>query len=227
LYSTVIPPSGIFGLNPQSKMPRTSERQKVIEFLEAYAIAKEFLESSDDEECDGEDIFDDPVELLALATSRRYLQPRIEVPKSRHWLKEVLPNLDPLRYRQSMRVSRETFQFILRSIENHAVFKNNSKNKQLAVEDQLSIAMWRFGRCGNGASVMDTSSRFGVSEGMVHKATKRVITAILSLESQYLPWYSTSEKNAMKNRIYNESGFEDCVRFLDGTTIVFAVSTAS
>jgi transposase len=61
--------------------------------------------------------------------------------------------------------------------------------------------MWRFGRYGNGSSIMDASNRFGVSEGIIDKATKRVIRAILSLQTKYLSWYSTEEKIEIKNNI--------------------------
>jgi hypothetical protein len=172
-------------------MPQISERRKIIESLEGYAIAKQITNNLDLENAE---VFMDPAELLALVMSQRYIQPHIKVPKSYHWFKEILPNLDPLRFKQNMRVSQETFQVILKSIRNHAVFKNNSNNQQLMVEDQLSIAMWRFGRYGNGSSLMDISSRFGISEGMVNKATKTVIKAILSLQTKYLSWYSTEEK---------------------------------
>jgi hypothetical protein len=52
--------------------------------------------------------------------------------------------------------------------------------------------------------------------------TKRVITAILSLESQVSTWPDVEERQAIKGRIQSFSGFPSCVGFLDGTLIPLA-----
>ena len=96
----------------------------LIQDLETLALFKEILNDIFDENTrsNSNDIIDlDTTELLALVRGTRYLERRHPVPKSRHWLEEVLPNLDPERYRQQMRVSCEAFRFILNSIENHDV----------------------------------------------------------------------------------------------------------
>ena len=69
---------------------------------------------------------------------------------------------------------------------------------------------------------MDVARQFAIGEGTVQKITDQVITAIRSLKGEYLSWYSSSQITKMKARIYQQSGFPNCVGFLDGTTIVFA-----
>ena len=69
---------------------------------------------------------------------------------------------------------------------------------------------------------MDVARRFTIGEGTVQKISDQVITAICSLEREYLSWYSSSQITEMKARIYQQSGFLNCIGFLDGTTIVFA-----
>jgi DDE superfamily endonuclease len=210
-------------------MPRTAERKKIIQNLEELIIWKNF-EISDDEDIEKEldDEFVDfidmetPEELLALVHATRYLEPRAPVPKSRDWSENILPKYDDYRFRQTLRVSREAFEFILQNIKSHPVFQNNSSAKQFPIEYQLQIALFRFGRFGNSASLKDIERTFGVSEGTVINATRRVVEAILSLEDKYLRWYTVEESTEIKRRIYQMSGFPHCLGFLDGTTIVLA-----
>ena len=211
-------------------MPRTAERTRIIQNLEALVIWKNFFEDSDNEsnkESDDDVNFgfineDTPEELLEFVYAQRYLEPRTSVPKSRDWIENILPKYDDERFRQMLRVSRHAFEFVLKSIESHSVFQTNSSAKQFPVERQLQIALFRFGRFGNAASVKDVSRTFGVSEGTVVNATRRVIEAILGLEDTYLRWYTSEEMAKMMQRIYLISGFPYCVGFLNGTTIVLA-----
>lgn len=70
--------------------------------------------------------------------------------------------------------------------------------------------------------MIDEARLFAIGEGTVFKATERVITAIRGLQNEYLNWYSRRELTMMKARIYEQSGFSNCVSFFDGTTIVLA-----
>ena len=211
-------------------MPRKSERKEITEYLEAYIVWKDFFEDleANKEPDHGDDnnfgiiTEDTPEELLEFLYAQRYLQPRNRIPKSRHWSENVLPNLDPMRFRQALRVSREGFQDILENIKTHDVFQAKPSAHQLPVEHQLQIALFRLGRFGNGSSVQDIAQIFGVSEGTIVNATRRVIKATLSLEDRYLCWYTPEESARMKRRIHRMSGFRNCLGFLDGTTIVLA-----
>ena len=202
----------------------------IVQNLETITLWKNLLEDSDDDINEASDIDEDsavineetPEDLLPFIYAERYLEPRISVPKSRDWSENVLPKYDDGRFRQIVRVSRNAFGIILWSIKSHPVFTNNSRVDQLCIEQQLQIALYRFGRFGNAASVMDVARTFGVSEGTVINCTKRVIEAILSLEDTYLRWYTTRESTNMKKRIYQRSGFSNCLGFLDGTAIVYA-----
>jgi hypothetical protein len=194
--------------------------------LEANIVWQNFFEETDDcEEQDNDDNFglineETPEELLEFVYAQRYLEPRNRIPKSRDWSENVLPNYDPVRFRQTLRVSRESFQKILESIRSYHAFQANPSAHQLPVEKQLQIALFRFGRFGNAASLQDVARTFGISEGTVVNATSRVIEAVLSLGDRYLCWYSAEDSAKMKRRIHQMSGFRDCLGFLDGTTIV-------
>src|SRR4051794_40125207 len=175
-------------------MPRTAERTRIVQYLEAKTIwgiffgdlgdgadvgseseADEGFENGVDEESENEEGFIDgqtPEQLLELVYTSRYLEPRLSVPKSRDWSINVLPNYNDTRFRQTLRVSRNTFDLILDSIKAYPSFHNNSSNKQLPVELQLQIALFRFGRSGNAASLKDISRTFGVSEGTILNSTR-------------------------------------------------------
>ena len=180
-------------------MPRISERTRTIQSLEAAIIWKDFFESWDDSETDEEHGDDDdfgiidqetPEELLAFVYAHRYLEPRNRIPKSRDWSENVLPNYGPVLFRQTLRVSREGFQIILENIRSHHAFQANPSAHQLLVEQQLKIALFRFGRFGNAASIKDIVRTFGVSHVTIVNATSRAIQAVLSMEDRYLHWYT-------------------------------------
>jgi len=111
-------------------MPRTSERRKIIQQLEAYIVWQDFFEDWDDIETNEKDDDDNfgfidqetPEELLQFVYAHRYLEPRNRIPKSRDWVENVLPNYDPVRFRQTLRVSSEGFQEIFENITSYSVF---------------------------------------------------------------------------------------------------------
>lgn len=94
---------------------------------------------------------------------------------------------DPKRFRRNLRVSPTTFDELVSSLEDNEVFHNNSPTaKQLPVEIQLAVALFRFGHDGNAASVESIAQWAGVSAGMVVKATRRVIIATLSIHDKVI-----------------------------------------
>lgn len=87
--------------------------------------------------------------------STRYEEPR-DVPRSRpppqiHHCLEVTKAENPEEFREILRVTPLTFDKLVEKIENDPIFFNNSNNPQLPVEQQLAIALYRFGHDGNAA----------------------------------------------------------------------------
>jgi len=58
---------------------------------------------------------------------------------------------DPINFAKSA-VTPHTFDKLREKIEHDPVFFNNSNNAQIPVEEQLAIALYRFGHDGNAAS---------------------------------------------------------------------------
>jgi hypothetical protein len=86
------------------------------------------------------------------------------------------------------------FDLMLRLIEDHPTFLNNSTAEQVPVSYQLAIALYHFGRFGNGGSVEAVSQWAGCSVGTVVKAMWHVIVAVLPLHGQAIHWPTMEEK---------------------------------
>ena len=128
--------------------------------------------------------------------------------------------MDDERFKQEVRMSRMAFDRLLGRITTHKIYQNNSNCHQTPVHLQLLVTMYRLGCHGNGVSVGRVARRFGLSEGAVQVCTDRTIVAILSLEKELVTWPLTEEKKEMKRRIEDQSGFANCVGFVDGTLAV-------
>jgi hypothetical protein len=128
------------------------------------------------------EVLDDALEDLALLLSRRYYIPRNPVPKSCHWYTEILPNLDDHRFKQTLRVSREDFGRILGFISGDAVFHGVNSQKQMNMEQQLAITLFKLGHDGTGNSMSNAAAKFGVGDGgTIMKIVQRVIQVRLQL----------------------------------------------
>ncbi|KDQ17750.1 hypothetical protein BOTBODRAFT_29902 [Botryobasidium botryosum FD-172 SS1] len=110
------------------------------------------------------------------------------------------------RFTQMFRVAPNSFQFILRLIQDHTVFQSQSHVPQMPVQTQLAITLYRLGRYGNGASVMDVARMAGVSEGSVELFTRRTFTAIMSYHDTFVRRLTDGEKEVEKAWVERHSG---------------------
>ena len=207
-------------------MRNDTARKREIRELETFALAQEMVAivfddwNKDTREKNG---FNDDISaenLLMLVSSQRYLGPRLRVPKDHGFLHTVLLNLDEDRWRQEIRMSKEAFCHLADHLATNKVFHNRAFRQQKPIELQLMVALYRLGGDGRNASVGKISRHFGVAEGTVELYTRRSMAAILSLEKQLVKWPSAQEKLAIEERIFDKSGFPDCIGFVDGTLIV-------
>ena len=224
----------------QRDMPRISLKEQLDRQLEALEEIAAFIDDADSSSAFESD---DTIETLASDASndiqeyenfmreplqplvrllrqdindRRYVEPRRAVPKSRDWFKTILPTLSDERFKVFTRMSRQSFAFVLEQIADHQVFKNQSNNQQVAVEDQLLIAL----SDGNRAGFIPLASTFGCSEGHVFDCVTRVVEALADSKDQFIRWPTAADrrKEAEKNRV--RAGFLDVVGKVDGTDIV-------
>jgi hypothetical protein len=126
-------------------------------------------------------------------------------------------------FRIKFRMSPLAFERIWGMITNHHAFYNNSTSPQFDPRLQFLIVLYRFGAYGNGASQANVASVFKISCGIIGKFTKRVIAAIIeTLEQRVIEWPTPVRKEAIKNSIAEEHGFQDAIGMIDGTHIILA-----
>lgn len=149
----------------------------------------------------------------------------LHVPKSEHWLKNVLVNFDDGRMRQMIRINKDEFDHILELIKSDPVFHNARCVSQLPINLQLQIALFRFGGNGDSCSIRKIATLFGVGDGgTIITVTQRVIRAVLNLKTRFLHWPSNEErKKIVKDTMHELPG---CVAYIDGTEIKLAEAPA-
>lgn len=114
--------------------------------------------------------------------SMRYERPRNQLPRGPSYLRHVLLALKAGRadhFREALRVTPLTFDKIVSKIKDDPVFSNNSNHAQISIEEQLAVALYRFGHNGNAASIQSVANWAGLGKGTVHLITRRVMTAVL------------------------------------------------
>lgn len=157
----------------------------------------------------------------------RYEEPRDrQVPRPPPQLRftlDVLKHEDHEQFREILRINPETFDTLVREISDDPVFTNNSNNSQIPVEEQIAIALYRFGHDGNAASQSAVSRWAGSGKGSPALHTKRVMTAILrpSFTKKAIRLPTPAEKAAAKAWVEAHScrAWRDGWLFVDGTLI--------
>lgn len=124
---------------------------------------------------------------------------------------DLLPEYE---FKQSVRVSKETFKLILEKIENHPVFHNNSFCGQTDVRIQLALCPERFGFYENRISSGRIARAYGFGRGTVSLFTKKVIKAILSYKDEFLSWPSQNERKKRASDLQANMAFLDVLVLL-------------
>ncbi|KAL0960776.1 hypothetical protein HGRIS_005797 [Hohenbuehelia grisea] len=167
-------------------------------------------------------------EILIALRDTRYLQGRKPVLKlgNLHLVWEYAQDSrDHHRFVQMLRVTPEVFDVLLILIRDHPIFQSNSNRPQAPVQEQLAVTLFRLGRYGNGASVMDVARQAGISEGSVINYTDRCFTAIESLQKTFIRNLTSEEKEIERQWIDDQLGFtgghwRDGWLMYDGTIVV-------
>jgi len=196
-------------------MARTNYRKQVLRSYAFYMLSRMLvLPARTLERMLLELHFDANTILLIMQT--RYLRGRHPVKKAGNlhlaWEYAQNPN-DHHRFTQMLRVTPESFQFILQLIQDHPIFTTTSHRPQTPVEIQLAVTLFRMGRYGNGASVKDIARTAGISEGAVERFTDRCFEAIHSHHDEFIRPLTEAEKEREKAWIEKNIG---CVGWREG-----------
>lgn len=146
---------------------------------------------------------------------------RNPVPKSTHWRENILPLLDEGRFRHMLRVDRNQFNCLLSIIENDEIFSSAHSSKQLQVETQLAITLYRLGSTGESATFRKTAALFGVGDGgTLDKITNRVFNAFLHKLPEYIQWFTIEERKDLVAETLHELPY--CIGYIDGSEVKLA-----
>jgi hypothetical protein len=160
------------------------------------------------------------MELKAGILASRYLGPRSAIPKQTGY-RDILFEMPEEGFRQALRMSKPTFDYVLSLIDMHPVFHNNSLNPQMEPRVQLATALERFGCDGNGISTGRVAALMGIGNGTVPLYTDRTIKAILSLKDEFITWPSDARRKDSSDFFEEEFGIAGAVGIIDGTHIHF------
>jgi hypothetical protein len=119
----------------------------------------------------------------------------------------------------------ETFDTLIDAIKDNSVFRNNSNNDQISVEQQAAIALYRFGHYGNAASVQDVAFWSGFGYGTVDRCTQRVMVALCKeFRTSAISFPTEAEMEEAKVWVEENScaGWHDSCLFVDRTLVLFS-----
>ena len=163
--------------------------------------------------------------------AHRYEEPRKRLSKPQEpFMKYVLEKLKgerPDHFRAELRVSPLAFNRLVEAIENDSVFTVRSEPPhQAPVEEQLAVALYRFGHNGNSASLQSVANWAGIGKGTVELYTRRVMTALLQPDfmQSSVHWPDEREKDVAKKWVEGHSctAWRNGWCFVDGTLIPLA-----
>ena len=163
--------------------------------------------------------------------THRYEVPHKRLPKPHSsflkYVLEMLKALRPDRFRTELRVSPHTFDCLVEVITNDPVFVGHSElSCQAPIQEQLAVALYRFGHNGNTAGLQSIANWAGIGKGTVELYTRRVMIAFLRPEfmRNAVHWPSDEEKRAAKKWVCDHSckAWQNGWCFVDGTLVPLA-----
>ncbi|OXA48398.1 putative nuclease HARBI1 [Folsomia candida] len=190
-------------------MPLKTSKQELMEFLELLGCSEIFF-------FDNVQSALEVLETMAFFEASRYIEDRKAVPKSVHWLENVLPQLNEKRFRAQLRVNKATFLDLLEIIKGTIA----QSNHQEPLELQLAVALNQLGTYGNASSSENIATKFGLSHGFVNNYTNRIIEGLLAISDDWIRWPNEDERRRISNEMF-QNGLPKCVGFVDGSHAPF------
>ncbi|KAG2343375.1 hypothetical protein BDR05DRAFT_884461, partial [Suillus weaverae] len=101
-------------------------------------------------------------------------------------------------FRQKLCINPDIFDAILDQISGHAIFQNNSNNRQLPIALQLAMFLNHAGHYGNAASNQDIAQWAGIGVGSVTNCMNRVMVALLDQHDEFISFPMADSDDAEK-----------------------------
>nr|XP_019008575.1 uncharacterized protein I206_06252 [Kwoniella pini CBS 10737]OCF47356.1 hypothetical protein I206_06252 [Kwoniella pini CBS 10737] len=173
---------------------------------------------------DDDDLFDDIAAVYLDSKLRRYLCRPSRYLKHRE--RDFKDRIDRLHrepdegFRKFMRINKLEFNYLLTTLQDHPIFKSTGKRPQAVPKYQITVAIWRLGHDGTGASAVCINQHFHIAEGTCNIWTDRFIYALLDLEDEVILWPDKLERREIADQIAAAGVPGGCVGFVDGCLIV-------
>jgi hypothetical protein len=115
-------------------------------------------------------------------------------------------------------VTRIAFTLITKFLEDTGLFTR----RQLPIEWQIHIVMYRLGHSGTGSSIGEVAQLFRVSEGSVFKTTGNILNALYSVCNIHVYWLSAAQKRVLVLLMEDRTGITGTWGpIVDGTDAYF------
>jgi len=119
-------------------------------------VSEHVLSSLEEEDLDDEDPLLEAAILVAeLLENTRYFNQTTGIPRSPHfrlYRDERLSESSPRDFKDALRMTPQQFEYVLKKIEGHHVFRTKGNGPQADVRVQLKVALHRLGHDGSLAS---------------------------------------------------------------------------
>lgn len=162
--------------------------------------------------------------------SQRYLADQCPINKTKANLCLLLDDWKvnrPEIFRSHLRVMPQCFDLLVATLQDDPVFHNGSNVPQMPVEDQIAIALYRFGHFGNAVSNMKVALWAGVGYGTVCLVTNHVMRAVCGERFCHsaLYWPDDTAKEIAKAWVEENScpAWRDGWLMVDGTLVPLSV----
>ncbi|KAI7828976.1 hypothetical protein BC939DRAFT_500424 [Gamsiella multidivaricata] len=111
---------------------------------------------------------------------------------------EVLSGHSERDFRSALRVMSKQFDFVLKIIRDHQVFRYQGKRRQADVAIQLKVALHRLGHDGPLSCFEAIGRTLGTSVGSAKKYTERCIDALCDNITKFVKWPNAEDKDKIK-----------------------------
>ena len=120
-------------------MPTFSDRATLLRDIEN--LLKLMILYNDDDDTEDEDKFENMVLFYEYISSQRYVNERVQIPKSLEFCNAIFNYPDDV-FRTIARCNKASFYRLLSKIKNHQVFSNSSQHNQAAREWYAEESLW-------------------------------------------------------------------------------------
>ncbi|KAJ3534538.1 hypothetical protein NMY22_g6883 [Coprinellus aureogranulatus] len=125
-------------------------------------------------------------------------------------------------FRHEYRMSRDTFDKFVTTLEKNTIFTSRGRKPQRAVRYQLAAFLMRYG--SRASDALSVAKRVGIGVGTVWLYCRRVTRALRELGLTVITWGDEARRTETEQHVSERTGgkFSECIGMLDGSLIRLA-----